>query len=319
MTGIYYIRNKINDKMYIGQSTNIDARWSHHKTDLRNNNHHNHHLQYAWNKYGEDNFEFNVIQECNIDELDNKEMYYIKKYKTFTDGYNLDQGGAGIRGYKHTEEEIAKMRLIQNPEPILQIDLEGNIVREWVSCGEAADTLGFKSASGIKRCCNNDLYKTSNGFIWIYKKDLSNFKLEDHFNNYEIMRPVTSYELNGKTYIKKYNSMKEAIKDTGIGQSEISQVCNGKRNKAGEMIWKYTDKPELYDIGLEERKKRLKEKHDKKRKKILQYDLNGNFIKLWLNSELRESEEFDIRNIQYACNGHCKTSNGFIWKYQEDI
>ena len=109
MTGIYYIRNKINDKMYIGQSTNIDARWSHHKTDLRNNNHHNHHLQYAWNKYGEDNFEFNVIQECNIDELDSKEMYYIKKYKTFTDGYNLDQGGAGIRGYKHTEESKKKM------------------------------------------------------------------------------------------------------------------------------------------------------------------------------------------------------------------
>ena len=59
--GIYLIRNKINNKVYVGQSVNIKARWSNHKRELEKGIHSNDHLQKSYNKYGKINFEFKVI------------------------------------------------------------------------------------------------------------------------------------------------------------------------------------------------------------------------------------------------------------------
>ena len=91
--GIYEIKNTINNKRYIGQSVDIKKRIKQHKTTLKNNTHGNKHLQYAYNKYGERSFVFNIICQCHLNELDEKEIFYIKKYNSFYDGYNLTQGG----------------------------------------------------------------------------------------------------------------------------------------------------------------------------------------------------------------------------------
>ena len=103
------IKNVKNNKLYIGQSTDIKNRWVRHKSELNNNRHINNHLQFAWNKYGEDCFIFAVIEECSVSELDEREKFYINKYNSMSNGYNLCEGGNGIRGYKHTEEEIEKI------------------------------------------------------------------------------------------------------------------------------------------------------------------------------------------------------------------
>ena len=58
MIGIYKIENKINGKVYIGQSNNIIRRWEEHISKLNNNSHENKILQYSWNKYGMYNFDF---------------------------------------------------------------------------------------------------------------------------------------------------------------------------------------------------------------------------------------------------------------------
>ena len=63
-SGIYEIKNKINGKMYIGQSRNINKRRSYHLWKLRSNNHFNPLLQNSFNKYGEHNFEFIILEEC---------------------------------------------------------------------------------------------------------------------------------------------------------------------------------------------------------------------------------------------------------------
>lgn len=60
--GIYKIVNITNSKVYIGQSNNIKKRWTEHRSALNNNRHVNVHLQNAWNKYGENNFEFVIIE-----------------------------------------------------------------------------------------------------------------------------------------------------------------------------------------------------------------------------------------------------------------
>ena len=58
LCGIYQIKNIINNKSYIGQSTDINKRIAKHKASLRHNKHNNSHLQNAYNKYGEDKFVF---------------------------------------------------------------------------------------------------------------------------------------------------------------------------------------------------------------------------------------------------------------------
>ena len=65
MACIYSIKNKVNGKCYIGSTNNPRVRWSKHKGDLNRNTHHSFVLQRAWNKYGEANFEFNILLVCS--------------------------------------------------------------------------------------------------------------------------------------------------------------------------------------------------------------------------------------------------------------
>lgn len=103
--GIYMIKNKVNNKIYIGQSFNIKERWAKgHIKPLEMNNHINIHLQRSWNKYGKENFEFIIIEECIISELNKKEIFWIEFYDSFKNGYNRTLGGEGSRGLKFSEE-----------------------------------------------------------------------------------------------------------------------------------------------------------------------------------------------------------------------
>lgn len=80
MIGIYRITNIINNKVYIGQSINIEDRFAHHRSSLSHNRHENEHLQRSWNKYGAQHFMFEVLEECSEEELDSKERYYINLF-----------------------------------------------------------------------------------------------------------------------------------------------------------------------------------------------------------------------------------------------
>lgn len=105
MIGIYKIENKINGKIYIGQSVCIENRWKQHIRELNKDSHKNQHLLSSWKKYGQENFDFDIICICNSDELDEKEIYYIDLYKTYNYkyGYNMTIGGAGAKYYYDTD------------------------------------------------------------------------------------------------------------------------------------------------------------------------------------------------------------------------
>lgn len=102
-SGIYCIENLINYKKYIGQSVNIHNRWRQHKNELNSNMHFNDYLQKSWNKYGAENFRFYVLEYCDVDRLDNLEVYYINLYKTLNrnHGYNLTSGGSDNKIYSN--------------------------------------------------------------------------------------------------------------------------------------------------------------------------------------------------------------------------
>lgn len=109
--GIYKIYNLINKKFYIGSSINVKKRWREHKRDLNKNKHHSKHLQRAWNKYGKDNFRFELLEIVDDkDILLEREQYYLditKSYKKSI-GYNMSPTAGSVSGYKRSKEAIEK-------------------------------------------------------------------------------------------------------------------------------------------------------------------------------------------------------------------
>ena len=95
LCGVYCIENIQNTRKYIGISRNIERRWKEHKSELNRHVHNNQYLQSAWDKYGEENFKFYVIELCDEEILSEKEKFYIKSYNSLShnNGYNLTVGG----------------------------------------------------------------------------------------------------------------------------------------------------------------------------------------------------------------------------------
>lgn len=112
VVGIYCITNLINNKKYFGQSVNIIPRIRTHKLRLIRGEHKNLHLQSAWNFYGEQNFQFDIIEECSENELDVREVFYIENFNTINRlfGYNLDSGGnKNKHRSRETREKMSKI------------------------------------------------------------------------------------------------------------------------------------------------------------------------------------------------------------------
>lgn len=87
MVGIYKITNTATGNVYIGKATNVKRRWKQHINAL-NKGEHARKLQFAWNKYGESNFIFEVEQKCEVKELNDLEAFYIQLYDSINNGYN---------------------------------------------------------------------------------------------------------------------------------------------------------------------------------------------------------------------------------------
>ncbi len=102
------IRCKINGRCYVGQSTNIKSRWNSHRYKLRHDEHPSKEMNKDWNIYGEDNFEFKIIQECTKDELEELEKKYTKEFKAYDEGYNQIIGGHR-EGYICSEDTRKKL------------------------------------------------------------------------------------------------------------------------------------------------------------------------------------------------------------------
>jgi len=110
--GIYAIFNTINTKMYIGSAKNLHNRYRKHLSNLKRNIHQNPHLQNAWNKYGENNFIFIILEILNDEKkVIEKEQYYIDKYKSYINvmGYNIRVKATSNIGIKLSDETKLKM------------------------------------------------------------------------------------------------------------------------------------------------------------------------------------------------------------------
>lgn len=102
--GIYKITNIINGHAYVGQSEDIYVRWARHVSDSKNPNRHSYYypLCCAFRKYGEENFDFEILERCTKSELNDREIYWINLHDTCNNGYNQTIGGEHA---KTTEKE----------------------------------------------------------------------------------------------------------------------------------------------------------------------------------------------------------------------
>jgi group I intron endonuclease len=109
--GIYKIENAVNGKLYVGSTKCLRKRKNGHFSNLRHNVHHSSHLQNAFNKYGEDNLIFSVLEYCEEIDLEEKEAVWIVNLRSSDRrfGYNARIHVSSNRGFKHTEESKRKM------------------------------------------------------------------------------------------------------------------------------------------------------------------------------------------------------------------
>ena len=113
ISGIYAIKNKINNKQYIGSSCDLQRRWyKDHVPSLNRKDHYNRHLQHAWNKYGEVAFEFSIIEECAEAELAEREGWWIENTLSWDrkHGYNLARIVQGRRVISEETRRLMKKR-----------------------------------------------------------------------------------------------------------------------------------------------------------------------------------------------------------------
>ena len=118
--GIYKIENKINGKVYIGQSQNIFKRWSVHGNKNKANNC-NMVIAKAITKYGVENFRFEILELCTKEELNIKEKHWVSVYNSYKNGYNSTTGG-------DAPDEFAFSKLTKDTVKILLQELKANII-----------------------------------------------------------------------------------------------------------------------------------------------------------------------------------------------
>lgn len=107
---IYIIKNKINDKIYIGQTkVSLKLRFQNHLSASRNGK--DYIIGKAIRKYGEDNFYIELLEECTIEELNNREQYWITFFNSTNNkfGYNISAGGNVTR----TTRELNRDKVIR--------------------------------------------------------------------------------------------------------------------------------------------------------------------------------------------------------------
>lgn len=252
--GIYCIENLVNGKKYVGQSIDIKARLRKHKNLLRNNQHNNTHLQSAWNLYKECNFQFYIIKECSIEQLDEYEKYYIKELCVIDEnfGYNIEPGGHLNRSMSEaTKKKISKSLegRVFTDEHRQKIG-EANRIREITDemrrhmSENHADVSGKnnpnygKHLSEETKCkivANRNTRKGENhpNYGKTFSEEIKAKLRANHADfsgpNHPQCRPVYCPELD-----REFWGAKEVELEFGIDASYISACLNGKQKSAGK-------------------------------------------------------------------------------------
>lgn len=279
--GIYCIENKIDGKMYIGQSFNIQRRWQEHIKMLNKGKHHNRFLQRAWDKYGEDNFDFYIVEQLYTSPrvvYDVLEIYYISEYCTNNNqyGYNLTMGGEGVVGYKFTKEQREKISKVQLGKSLSE---------------ECKKRLSLAHKEKIKNG-----YKPKTDHL---KKFVEEQKI-----------PIDCYDRDGN-YLKTYESIQEAGRVLNLEATNICKVLKRKHSNIKGYVFYYCNdpKPDKMEIFLR-----------CSRCPMILYDENYNEIKIFHDcGECGQYIGISNNTVSHDCKDNSKMVNKYYGKYYYDV
>lgn len=241
--GVIYLRtNKVNGKKYVGQAVDIEQR----QRTWKSINHYAGKAIYnARNKYGIDAFDFEILKECEDEELNQWEMYYIKELNTkVPNGYNMTDGGEAswIKG-KHLSEE--HKRKIGDGNKDKKRSEESK--RKWseahkgklLSEGHRSKiSEALKGRKPSKKCIlkSIDVHK-GKPLTEEIKKKISETK--KGIPNIKLAKPVLQIDKKTNEVISEFPSVSEVERQLGIPISNVSNCCNGKRKSTGGFKWQY--------------------------------------------------------------------------------
>ena len=346
--GIYMIANQVNGKVYVGQSSDIFHRWAEHKNTLRGNCHANNHLQHAWNKYEEQNFCFSIIEECDESELNCREIYWITKKDSYVNGYNLTDGGGGVRGFKHADD--TKQKISKTLKEILS-DPTNTKWREKYKSEDVKAKIGQASKERLANPENHPMYgksqseevkqKISAANTGRKKTDEEIRRLSERFSGegnpmfgvrmYGEDNPnFGNHKLSGANnpnckavYCPELDEVfwgaKEAHDKYGFSRTGITECCNGYQKTCGKhpitgekLRWVYND--ERYN---------LQEFVDRRVKSVYCIELNEHFCSA---SEAGRKYCINISSISECClrhrksaGHHPKTGEKLHWVYADEM
>lgn len=222
--GIYCFTNKINGKKYVGQSKQLNKRYHGHINDAMNPDKAKNDpsvFHAALRKYGIDNFDYEILEECKVSELNEKEKYWIDKLHSYIleNGYNLTYGGDSFtRSYYFSSEELLhywndlKLTVTQIYR---MYGATGKKIREQlVELGISEEEIEQRTYEKRKEVVEKGLPKR--------------------------LKKINQYDLEGN-FIQSFNSLTEAANAVNGSKGNISQVANGKYQTAYGYRWKYDD------------------------------------------------------------------------------
>ncbi len=211
--GIYKITNLINNKFYIGSSSDLKKRLYEHRRELNLGVHANKHLQSAWNKYGEENFKFEIIEtienaSCTNKYLRDLETKYIQESKCYEDsiGYNFIPGGIGTLNLPCSEEKKKKISKANK--------------------GKKAWNKGVSMSEEQKE------------------------KLRE-INRVKRGKPIDIYSITGE-YLETLGSVKEVVEKYKVAKNTITDSCKNRR-ASKKYIFKYHNIEENSNIITSEK------------------------------------------------------------------
>jgi len=232
-SGIYLITNLINNKVYIGSSVRIQRRWIEHRFDLKHQKHQNRHLQRAWNKYGKENFAFEIIELCDKSELSSRESYWADLFNAHNrdKGYNIRGVGENQFVADETKKKISaantgKKRTDEQKACLSKIN------RERYASGWRP------SAESVKRQADKRRGQKHTEETKAYISKVLRGKNKNR-------RAVTMMDMDGN-YLQEFGSMADAARFLGImnkafSYSSLNLATQGKRKQAYGYKCKYSE------------------------------------------------------------------------------
>ena len=228
---IYLVTNAVNNKKYVGQTQRVlEERIAEHRRSKTSV------IYHAIQKYGWENFAVEILDECKtIDELNDREIYWIEKLKTkVPNGYNLTDGGVGTTGHTYTVDARQNaLKRVLSPEQVQHMS-EVAPNRRTVMCvetGEIFISLAKAAAwAGINfssiSVAANDETKTAGGYHW---RLIGSPRMKSTNKK----KAVLCIETN-----QVFDSIKAAARWAGVSKSLIRRVLSNKNLTAGGYHWK---------------------------------------------------------------------------------